>query len=250
MTAIALGLAKNLVDSSINKEGLKINVTVGNYILVTYDYDDSIENPELYGVLQAVFAGDMPEEAQGPCRNAYIVKIANIDDSSKGKIKGLGRLLYYIAMHFAEGDGITADRIRSSADAVGVWNNLFADSEVTKKPLDDYKNDQTPEKEDDCNLASSGVYSIKGFEDLNKAADLSAATQWNPNLSGKQSAEYIEKKSSKLNYVYYGDSQDAIDFLNNNNIPVVVNGINPLNEYRKLLETLVYKKLLAKLLRK
>lgn len=191
--------------------------------------------PEKFsGELFAKLATSNPEASVGECRDAYVVEYAIVNEPGGG----LGRLLYYIAMHYAGSHGITADRLKSSADAVGAWNKLYADSEIKKLPLDDVYDPKTPDSKDDCNLASSGIYPT-GKEHGKKGEDSEKAHDWNPRLKGyesheesnddeyadipkiskvereKRGQEYKKKKASVLNYVYYGESRQAINILNN-----------------------------------
>ncbi len=66
--------------------------------------------------------------------------------------KGLGPLLYYIAMSFYPG-GLTADRYNVSKDAQNIWNFYYKNrGDVNKKPFDDMDNPKTPDPNDDCVL--------------------------------------------------------------------------------------------------
>jgi len=271
MTATALTLAKYLMDNpAIKKQGLYIDVVFNpkQTIEIDYRYKDltrlassvNLESANiekgtniLKGNLIATFAGTDKEKNKGDCLDAYVVEY------SATNIKGgYGRLLYYIAMSLVGDAGITADRVLSSADAVGAWNNLYADPEVKKLPLDDFYNPKTESTKDDCNMSSSGIYGEPEDEPEDEEKKQQAfhslrSHDWNPKLSGKESQEYKTQKASKTNYVYYGNSQDAIDFLIKNNIEIILNDNpigGPVNEHKLLLETLVYKKLLRKLFQK
>lgn len=244
MSNFAKKLAEQLINgiAGIDTENLYINVdlTGTDSIMIEYRYKDkktaitgfhsSVQKGEkgdlVTGDLEAQLASSN-EEAKGPCLNAYIIK--NVAVRPQG---GWGRLLYYIAMHFSGEHGITADREKSSSSAVGAWNNLYADSEVQKLPLDNVFDPITAPKDDDCNLASSGIY---GYE---KSKD---SYQWNPMLSYgdernvdieniapeeerlKKGDEYRKIKASKLNYVYKGRFPEVIGMLQQAN-KLVVNG--------------------------
>ena len=79
------------------------------------------KKPEKFsGELFAKLATSNKNASKGPCRDAYVVEYAIVNAPGGG----LGRLLYYIAMHYAGSHGITADRLKSSADAVGAWTSI------------------------------------------------------------------------------------------------------------------------------
>ena len=94
-------------------------------------------------------------KAKGQCNDSYVVEYAVVNQPGGG----WGRLLYYVAMHYVGENGLISDRVQSSVDAVATWNKLWNDTEIEKKPLDDFYDPKTPDKKDDCNLASSGKYS-------------------------------------------------------------------------------------------
>jgi hypothetical protein len=208
MSGIAFELAKKLVDkaSDVNTNGLYISVTTAEdgFLFIDYKYSNEKENKfsgssqKLTGWVECAKPENF-QDAMGECLDSFIVKNTRV--SVKG---GYGRLLYYIAMHFAGESGITPDRAMSSSDDVGAWNNLYNDSSVKKVALDDYKNPQTPPKRDDCNLASSGLY---GDEESSKSYS------WNEKLSDE---EYRKMKASKLNYVYIGSFPEVINLLASN----------------------------------
>ena len=234
MSKVALELAQNLVSGvpGVDTVNLYISISfVDNELMfVEYKYKDKeTKTTGFYGDTQkgengVLVTGDLEAQvaesndaAKGPCLGAFIIRSVSVRPRG-----GWGRLLYYIAMHYSGRRGITSDKEKSSADAVGVWNKLFADSEVKRKVLDDINNPQTPEKEDDCNLSSSGIY---GYEKSK------TSYQWNPSLSYgdeknvdpeqippeeerlKKGEEYRKIKASKLNYVYYGSMSETINLL-------------------------------------
>lgn len=224
MTSKAVSLAERLF-GDVETRNLFIKVEVdGEHISVSYEYDNKRSKPadfgnkkKLNGSVIAYAASMNKYKNLGPCFDAYIV-----DQSRVNKKGGYGNLLYYLTMHFAGDKGIAADRILSSDQAVNSWNRLYDDSKVIKKPLDDFFDPRTLPPEDDCNLASSGIYSLTPEEPESvKLRHAYSSYSWNDNLEDK---EYREIKASKLNYVYVADSSDLIEYLTSINIPVAVNG--------------------------
>ena len=231
MSRVASELAQNLITGvpGLDTKNLYISVRFiqNELMFVEYKYKD--KPAERAGVnpfgknSETLVVGDLEaqtaesnKDTKGPCLGAFVIRSVAVRPRG-----GWGRLLYYIAMHFAGKRGITADKIKSSPNDVSAWNKLYADSEVKKRLLDDINNPQTPEKEDDCNLASSGIY---GHEKSKDSFD------WNRELYGgdhdadtetpeekqerlKKGEEYRKTKASKLNYVYYGTSEEAINAL-------------------------------------
>lgn len=227
MTSKAVSLAESLFgDVEARNLFIKVEVNIER-ISIQYQYDSKRSQPadfgskkKLNGSVVAYAASVNKDKSLGPCFNAYIV-----DQSLVNKQGGYGRILYYLAMHFAGDKGITADRVLSSMQAVGAWNNLYADSEVIKKSLDDFYNPITPPPEDDCNLASSGIYEDNPNEPESvKTTHTQSSYSWNPSLADKK---YRAIKASKLNYVYVADSTDLINYLTSINIPVAINGEKP-----------------------
>jgi len=227
MTSNAVSLARTLF-RDVETRNLYIKVEVDKQrISVSYQYDSKRSQPadfgskkKLNGSVIGYAASVNKDKSLGLCHNAYI-----IDQSLVNKKGGYGNLLYYLTMHFSESNGITADRVLSSADAVNSWNRLYDDPEVTKKLLDDFHDPKTPPIEDDCNLASSGVYgnNPKESETL-KTKHTQSSYSWNASLADEK---YKITKASKLNYVYVANSSDLIDFFASINIPVAVNGEQP-----------------------
>jgi hypothetical protein len=231
MSEVFSSLASKLIKGSegIDNDGLYINVDFVDEDLIFVDYRyknkkgsrtgfySSAEKGEqgmrVLGELEAQ-AASTNEGAKTNCLGAYIVR--NVSARPQG---GWGRLLYYVAMHFAstKGVGITADRVKSSANAVSAWNNLYSDPSVRKELLDNYLEPTTQPIEDDCNLASSGIYGAEKSKD---------SYEWNPKLQHGDSEEseteekktgkgeeYRKIKASKLNYVYKGSFPDIISQL-------------------------------------
>jgi hypothetical protein len=227
MTTKAVSLAESLF-GDVETRNLFIKVEVdGQRISVSYEYDNKRSQPadfgskkKLNGSVIAYAASVNKDKNLGPCFDAYIV-----DQSRVNKKGGYGNLLYYLTLHFAGDKGITADRILSSMEAVNSWNRLYADSEVVKKPLDDFYDPKTPPPEDDCNLASSGIYGDTTEEPESiKSRHAQSSYSWNASLADEK---YRAIKGSKLNYVYVADSSDLIDYFTSINIPVAVNGKQP-----------------------
>lgn len=252
MSNVASNLVKNLIDGvqGIDTQNLYINIDFvdNDLMFIEYRYKDKktavtgFRSDAQKGENGILVTGDLEAQlatsndgAKGQCWGAYIIRSVSVRPQG-----GWGRLLYYIAMHFSGNKGITADREKSSASAVGAWNNLFGDNQVTKKPLDDIQNPITPSSEDDCNLASSGIYGMEKSK---------SSYEWNPMLlhgdSHEKSTEedrlekgehYRKIKASKLNYVYYWQSPEIIEMLQKAG-KLVING--QMNESINLF-TLIY----------
>lgn len=238
MSAVALKLAKQMIDgiSGIKTEGLYIKVIHQDSDLIFVEYQYAGKKAQTTGFNSAevkssegvLVQGELEAElatgnkgAKADCLDSFIIR--NVSARPQG---GWGRLLYYIAMHYAGNHGITADREKSSGSAVGAWNNLASDSSVVRKQLDDFKSPTTPDTKDDCNLASSGIYGHENSRD---------SYEWNPMLSygderhinpddiidGKVSEkdrlakgdEYRKTKASNLNFVYYHQIPDVVNML-------------------------------------
>jgi len=91
----------------------------------------------------------------GDCHNSYMVL------GSISKIKGLGPLLYDIAIDIAShlGGGLMSDRDNVSPDARRVWSFIEKSrSDIIKKQLDNHENELTPYDDDNCDIdiASKG----------------------------------------------------------------------------------------------
>jgi hypothetical protein len=244
MTTIATQLATKLVNETLKELYINVDHSFQDIIRVTYRYKDEpqekdvsltsamehdrtkpAEGEKIYGEVYAKLASSSPDKAKGPCNDSYVVELAVVNQPGGG----WGRLLYYIAMHYAGENGLISDRVRSSSNAVATWNKLWNDSEIKKKLLDDFYDPKTPDEKDDCNLASSGKYST---EDSNKekAKFSKSAHNWNYFLGGhrketkgeyeelsdpnpERAKEYKEQKANKLNYTYISESREAISIL-------------------------------------
>jgi hypothetical protein len=247
MTQIATQLAKNFLRDTPSNLYINVEHLDSDIIHATFRYQGEkfkdvsmidmmfrdktkpVQNQKLSGEVFAKFAKSNPEASKGSCRDAYVIEYAIVNIPGGG----YGRLLYYVVMHYAASHGITADRVKSSSDAVGTWNKLWNDSEVQKLPLDDFFDPKTPDPNDDCNLASSGIYP-QGKEHGEKAEHSKKAHDWNPYLKGhegddsddseeyekdpvlkqEKAEQYKKQKASKLNYVYVAESRQAINILN------------------------------------
>ena len=87
----------------------------------------------------------------GECHGAYEVT------SSLAEVRGLGPLLYDIAMELAGKRGIMSDRRSVSHDARRVWKFYDSRSDTKKKQLDNPQGWLTPEDDsDDCRQDSAG----------------------------------------------------------------------------------------------
>jgi hypothetical protein len=253
MTRIATQLAKNLIAQTSQDLYIDVERIDKDIIHVSYRYkgknkgylrvgvfdmmNKNQENPkvpisQLSGEIFARLAPSQAKVSKGPCNNSYVVEYA-VTNIPGG---GWGRLLYYIAMHYAGNNGLIADRIKSSSDAVVVWNKLWSDSEIEKRSLDNVYDPKTADPNDDCNLASSGIYSQEDGN-LERAKHSKEAHDWNLYLQGKKNKkedaeqeedesddpaarqqraeEYKKEKASKLNYTYISQSREAISLLNN-----------------------------------
>ena len=238
MSAVALKLAQQMVDGASGVDTLDLFINVihqdSDLLFVEYGYKgQKTQQTGFHATTQQgaggqKVQGDLEAElapgnkgAKGECLSSYIIR--SVSARPQG---GWGRLLYYVAMHYAGEHGITADREKSSSDAVGAWNNIARDPAVSKKPLDDVQNPQTPGKEDDCNLASSGLYGHEKSRDSyehNPMLSYGDERNMDPDdvIDGKVSEkerlargdEYRKTKGSTLNFVYYAQIPDVIAML-------------------------------------
>jgi len=88
-----------------------------------------------------------PNVTFGPCHDAFEVT------GSSSKIKGLGPLLYDIAIDISShlGGGLMSDRDSVSPDAKRVWSFIEKNrSDIIKKQLDNLDNELTPKGIDNC----------------------------------------------------------------------------------------------------
>lgn len=88
----------------------------------------------------------------GPCLGAYEV------DNSWSEVRGLGPLVYDIALELAGSSGLMADRREVSEDARRVWSYyLHRRSDVKSVQLDNLRIPTNEDPEDDCLQSSSGM---------------------------------------------------------------------------------------------
>jgi hypothetical protein len=98
-----------------------------------------------------------------PCRDAYEVV------SSGVKLKGLGPLLYDIAMEAASefGGGLMSDRMSVSDDAQRVWSKYQnVRTDVERLQLDSQENELTPTYTDNCDVRISKSFVDDGWPDF------------------------------------------------------------------------------------
>jgi len=254
MTTIATQLATKLVNETPSNLYLDVEHIDNDLIFITYRYkNESLQSVSLTDVMyrdktkptkvekikgeliaRLATSSGQADKAKGSCNGSYVVEYVVVDPPGGG----WGRLLYYVAMHFAKDKGLIADRIKSSGDAVATWNKLWNDPEINKtKQLDDVYDPKTPTRSDDCNLASSGVYNEKEDDkNLERKEYSRESHKWNPLLRGKKpdaneqddeeydkdpvaakerADKYKLEKASKVNYTYIADSKEAINILSN-----------------------------------
>jgi hypothetical protein len=88
----------------------------------------------------------------GPCLGAYEVQ------NSWSDVKGLGPLLYDIALELAGPSGVMSDRREVSLEARKVWDYyLTRRSDVVSVPLDNLRSPSNDDASDDCLQSSSGI---------------------------------------------------------------------------------------------
>jgi len=86
----------------------------------------------------------------GPCLGAYEVQ------NSWSEVKGLGPLVYDIALELAGSSGLMSDRREVSPDARKIWDYYFTSrSDVRWVQLDNGTENEDPE--DDCKNSSAGI---------------------------------------------------------------------------------------------
>ena len=110
---------------------------------------DDTTNKEV-AILRAI-ASD--PEWDGECWGGYIVDWSNVKDEYKGK--GIGALIYDLALELAGDSGLMAGRQDVSIHALRNWKYFMKSSDYIKKTLDNRKGEYTPNiKDDDCSSAS------------------------------------------------------------------------------------------------
>ncbi len=88
----------------------------------------------------------------GPCLGAYEVQ------NSWSDLKGLGPLMYDIALELAGTSGLMSDRREVSPDALRVWATYMnSRSDIKAVQLDSFYGTENDDPEDDCKNSSAGV---------------------------------------------------------------------------------------------
>ena len=102
---------------------------------------------ETVGVLRA-------EMTRDPCADAWEITRA------RSKIDGMGPLLYDLMIDLVHPDPLTSDRGSVSADAERVWDYYMTKrKDIESIPLDNRRNERTPEPSDNCTQASAMMWS-------------------------------------------------------------------------------------------
>ena len=108
------------------------------------------------------------------CMGAYMINWSQVDE------KGWGPLLYDLAMELAtsKGSGIMSDRNNVSYKAQNVWRYYMANrGNVEKVQMDDWDNNLTDPKSDNCDQESAYERGIKGGTFWDKYNE---ETPWDP----------------------------------------------------------------------
>jgi len=93
------------------------------------------------------------EQADGECLDAFITEWTHVDPSLRNK--GLGALIYDIAVELSAKSGITADRNEVSYPAFKNWKYQKKTRATKKEPLDNQWGTYTPDDDwDNCGDAS------------------------------------------------------------------------------------------------
>lgn len=146
---------KLLTEGAITPELLPVGVkvvvkstTFGNGgWKVTIFYPDS---EEISGLFQKGEISISRPLGVGNCMGAYEV------GSAYTNVRGLGPMLYDIALELTGADGLMSDRRMVSAAAWNVWNYFLSNRpDVISKQLDSLPGTLTPQNDDDCNQTSS-----------------------------------------------------------------------------------------------
>ena len=98
------------------------------------------------------------EKANGECLDAFITSWTNVSPPYRGK--GIGALLYDIAIELSGKHGIASDREEVSSDALKNWNYMKRQRwDIRKRPLDTQWGTYTPDDDwDDCGDTSWLAY--------------------------------------------------------------------------------------------
>jgi hypothetical protein len=135
----AMFTSRDLVMSGIN---LELRVDAGMGVIQI----EARKGPWQVGHLEAFQVSNR----RSPCYGAYEIK------SVRAQTKGLGPLMYEIAMEAASavGGGLISDRMHVSSDALRVWTKYKnGRPDVDKLPMDDFRRPQTPDPDDDCDVS-------------------------------------------------------------------------------------------------
>jgi hypothetical protein len=141
----------SLKEAAYTPENFPPDVVI-NVNSMPYDEGFSIEPIIVFSDGKTKNAGQLtffPVEVPrfGPCHDAFEVK------GSSSKIKGLGPLLYDIAIDISShlGGGLMSDRDTVSPDAKRVWSFIEKNrSDIIKKQLDNLDNELTQKDIDNC----------------------------------------------------------------------------------------------------
>lgn len=93
------------------------------------------------------------EKAKGECYGSWEIYRSAVHSKWKGK--GIGKMLYEMAMALAGGP-IMSDRFSVSDSAQNIWKSLEKTSRKTGD-FDNVENPQTPPQEDDCIVGRNGT---------------------------------------------------------------------------------------------
>ena len=110
------------------------------------------------------------------CMGAYMINWSQVDE------KGWGPLLYDLAMELAtsKGSGIMSDRNNVSYKAQSVWRYYMSNrGNVEKVQMDDWNNNLTDDKSDNCDQESAYERGIKGGTFWDPYGDMEE-TPWDP----------------------------------------------------------------------
>lgn len=147
------------------------------------------------------WAGPTSSE-DAPCHGAWIVLWSSVNGLD-GRGKGVGALLYDIAIETAASRGLTSDRDSVSDDAFPMWNYYYNNPGIYDKKLIDPLNPNTGEgrwtddPNDDC-VSRSWIKAPKRLARTPRHAEM------NDEFMEEHKEEYL---NNPLNYVYYKKDQ-------------------------------------------
>ena len=142
------------------------------------------------------WAGPVSSE-DAPCHGAWIVLWSTVNGLD-GRGKGVGALLYDVAIETAASRGLTSDRDSVSDDAFPMWNYYYNNSSIYDKRLIDPLNLNTGEgrwtddPNDDC-VSRSWIKTPENLARSTRSAFL------NDEFMEEHKEEYV---NNPLNYVY------------------------------------------------